>query len=143
MIEMLRLDLLSWLIAMPLLALCALTDIQTRKIPNRWLLATLPASLIGAIGAAGIHDGLIGSLVGGSIIFALMVGVGLFSRGGVGPGDIKMGAAVGLLVGWPGAAIAVVVTWIPFGLFGVSSKQRSLPMAPFLFVGAAAGLFIR
>ena len=77
-------------------AVCIVSDVRTRRIPN---VLTGPALLAGIALNAGIGgwSGLQGSLAGMAV--AMVVLIGPFALGGIGGGDVKMMAAVGALLG--------------------------------------------
>jgi leader peptidase (prepilin peptidase)/N-methyltransferase len=66
----------------------------------------------------------------------------LISRGGMGGGDIKLAAVIGLCLGWPGGLFAVILGCLLAGLAGlalvltkVKSRKDAIPFAPFLAAG--------
>ena len=66
----------------------------------------------------------------------------LLSRGGVGAGDVKLIAAIGLYYGLAGVLSILMVTLIFAAIFSIvmlatkKAKMKStLPMAPFIFIG--------
>jgi leader peptidase (prepilin peptidase) / N-methyltransferase len=123
------------------------TDLQRRVIPNRILLAgavfgvailgpTDPGSLPGrAMAAAG---------AGGSLLLGAVA-----DRDGMGMGDVKLAALMGLYLG---AAIvpALVVGFGAGALAGLAiiaregrpGRRRVLPFAPFLALGGIVGLWV-
>ncbi|MGH9673596.1 MAG: A24 family peptidase [Bryobacteraceae bacterium] len=76
--------------------LAAVWDVRFRKIPN-WL--TIPA-LLAAIALHLASGTLSPSLYG--LALALGLGLPLFALRGLGGGDVKLMAAAGAIVGWPG-----------------------------------------
>ncbi|HVN26369.1 MAG TPA: prepilin peptidase [Candidatus Paceibacterota bacterium] len=83
--------------------------------------------------------------LGATAFFALLVGI---TRGrGMGLGDVKLAAPLGLIFGWPDIGMLVVVAFVSGALVGVgliAARRRtmkgSIPFGPFL-VGAAAVTF--
>lgn len=66
----------------------------------------------------------------------------------MGEGDVKIAAALGLLVGWPAAVVFLIVAFVIGGIFGAAllllgqAKMKSaLPFAPFLIIGGLIALF--
>jgi leader peptidase (prepilin peptidase) / N-methyltransferase len=123
------------------------TDLQRRVIPNRILLAgavlgvailgpTDPGSLPGrAMAAAG---------AGGSLLLGAVA-----RRDGMGMGDVKLAALMGLYLG-PAVLPALVVGFGAGALAGLAiiaregrpGRRRALPFAPFLALGGIVGLWV-
>ena len=111
----------------------------------------LPAILIGLIATLGapatpnMIDALLGAALGGGF-FALQWGV---SRGRwVGGGDIRIGAFMGVILGWQLTVTALVVSYLLGSIVavGVALKQNKLhgvrmPLAPLLVVGTFISFF--
>lgn len=90
----------------------------------------------------------------GSILTALMIG-GFFmsliiiTRGkGMGGGDVKLGAFMGIMLGFPGALFALVLSFLIGAIFSVAlilagkkSFGQTIPFGPFLVVGSLIVLF--
>ena len=91
------------------LVAAAITDLRRGTVYN-WL--TYPAVLIGlALGAAAgaaagnAGDGFINHFLGMAFCFGVLLAT--YVLGGMGGGDVKLMAAVGAILGWPGALHAV------------------------------------
>lgn len=101
------------------------TDLKSYRIPNWLSLAgavtglALNAALAGwYLGSArGVAIGLAGSL-GGALLLLLVFGA-FGALGFVGMGDVKLMAAVGALLGWPLALVALAYSTICGGLLAV------------------------
>jgi leader peptidase (prepilin peptidase)/N-methyltransferase len=82
-------------------------------------------------------------LAGGLVALAIFLVLYLFSRGSMGDGDVRLAFLLGLIVGYPGAILAVVVS---IGLAGLVSagllitkratRKTPIPFGPFLVVAA-------
>lgn len=66
----------------------------------------------------------------------------------MGEGDIKIAASLGFLVGWPAAAVFIILAFVlggAFGAIGLLSKRVKLktavPFAPFLIIAGIIALF--
>ncbi len=88
-------------------------------------------------------NGLIGG-AGGFVLFFLIV---LISRGGMGFGDVKMAALIGLALGWQLGLVAILIGIIIGGLAAIvllilrlKGRKQAIPFGPFLSVGAIAAL---
>ena len=139
---------LDFLIAAALLAaLIAITAIDLRHqiIPD---VITLPGIVAGVVlnlatGRVGWLDSLIGIAVGGGIFLVII----LVSGGGMGGGDMKLGAMLGAFLGWKlgllalllgvlaGGAVAVVLL-----LLGRKGRKDAIPFGPYLALGGAIAL---
>ncbi len=86
----------------------------------------------------------LGIALGGGVFFAIIV----LSRGGMGAGDMKLGAMLGAFLGWKillfGLMVAVVLggAWaVVLMALGVRGRKDAIPFGPFLAAGGAAALF--
>lgn len=96
---------IAWWPTLAVLFVATLTDLRDRRIPN-WLVVPFLIAGLGvsvfANGAAGLGHSVLGLLVGG-------VATGVFYLlGGMGMGDVKLCAAVGVWVGPNQMALALV-----------------------------------
>lgn len=95
------------------------------------------------LSAIGLGDMLLGSLAGGGLLLVIAIA----SRGGMGGGDIKFAAALGMWLGWK---LTLVALFLAFMMGGVSSillmilqlKKRKdmIPFGPFIAIGAFISL---
>ncbi len=91
--------------------------------------------------------GVVSSLIGGAIGLAAMALPFIIYRRGMGMGDVKLGALVGLMSGYPLVFVALLLSVISGGLVGAillifKIKKRSdpIPFAPFLATSAMVTL---
>jgi len=87
------------------------------------------------------------SLAGGALGFVAYVLPLVLSRGGMGWGDVKLGALVGLMTGYPLVIVAVLLSWITGGLvaailliFKIKKRKDPIPSATFLATSAMVTL---
>lgn len=129
------------------LAVVTVTDLDRRVIPNRVLgvgalvcvaivtatdPATLPERALAAAGAGGF----------------LLVGA-LWDRPGMGMGDVKLAAVMGLYLG-ASVAVALLVGLVAGGALGVAmiarhglaARAQPLPFGPFLALGGVVALAV-
>ena len=101
-----------------ILVVAMTTDLQSRKIYN-WL--TFPAMIAGLLlsvalgGMAGLQSSVIGFFAG-SLIF--LIG---FMVNAMGAGDVKLMAAVGAWLGWPGTVAAVLYVTVVGGVVSIAA----------------------
>jgi leader peptidase (prepilin peptidase)/N-methyltransferase len=135
------------LVFVAVLAAITLTDLERRVIPNAILLAgaviglgivaaTDPASLPERAAAAAGAGGFL-------LLFAL-----LYPRG-MGMGDVKLAAVMGLFLGAsvvPALVVGVVLgALLGFGAMlrnGPAARKQAVPFGPFLAVGGVVGLLV-
>jgi len=142
------LDSPGWMVAIVVgygafLIAIAAYDARRRRVPN---VAIYPAIAV-ALGLAFVRpDGPWWSFVlAGVAAAALFVALGVASRGGMGMGDAKLAAFIGLMTGWPGVLVAVFVAFAVGAAAGLMliaagrlERREPLPFAPALAVGALA-----
>ncbi len=92
----------------------------------------------------GWRESLLGILVSGGVFFAIIV----TSRGGMGGGDMKLGAMLGAFLGWKVALMSLLIAVLAGGAVAVAllvlktrSRKDPVPFGPFLAAGGTAGLF--
>ncbi len=128
-----------------LVALTAI-DLEHQIIPD---VISLPGILAGALanlatGRVPWLESLIGIVVGGGVFLVII----LASGGGMGAGDMKLGAMLGAFLGWKVVLLAIFVAVVIGGVLavtliatGVRGRKDPIPFGPFLAAGGAAGLF--
>lgn len=130
-----------------LAALIAITaiDLSHQIIPD---VITLPGILAGVVaslatGRVPWQESLLGILVGGGIFLVII----LASRGGMGGGDMKLGAMLGAFLGWKLGLLALLLGVLTGGLvalclliLGRKGRKEAIPFGPFLALGGAVTL---
>jgi len=135
---------LSALTLVFLLVVITFIDLDHQLILNR---VTYPGIVIGflmsALSGRALSAGLAG-LGAAAVILAIVV----LSRGGMGGGDIKLAAVMGVFLGWPSIAVALFVAFLAGGLVGLvllalrlRGRKDAIPFGPALAAGAVAALF--
>ncbi|AHF09657.1 MULTISPECIES: A24 family peptidase [Dehalobacter] len=134
------LETLSFLIFGSILLLIAFIDFKTMLIPNWSVLLILVLGILFAFFNQDVSwlERLIGFFGAGLGLLLIYI----FSRGGIGGGDIKLMAAAGFFLGWKLTFWAMLVGSIIGGVFGViilvSGKgqlKTAIPYGPFLVIG--------
>jgi leader peptidase (prepilin peptidase)/N-methyltransferase len=146
---------LSWALpAFLLLAiaavLLAVIDLRHRLLPDRVVLPTLvlgAALLAVAALAEGAWAALLRAVLGAVALFAVFLVLAVISPSGLGMGDVKLAAVLGLFLGWLGwgavliGAVAgfVVQALLALVLLALGRVRRDsdLPFGPAMLVGAA------
>jgi leader peptidase (prepilin peptidase) / N-methyltransferase len=127
------------------LAAITLTDLERRIIPNRILLASALAGLaIAAIAdPTSLPERMIAALGAGGLLLL----TALAYPKGMGMGDVKLAALMGLYLG-RAVAPALLVGFLAGALVGVglllregaAARKRGVPFGPFLALGGVVGL---
>jgi leader peptidase (prepilin peptidase)/N-methyltransferase len=110
----------------------AITDFKKRIIPDWTWIAIV---LFGGISAflipyPALSQRIVGFLLPGFCLFFLAI-----KYGGVGGGDIKLMSAMGFCFGLYGLASILCFALPPAYLYAKVTRQRSVPLAVFLFIG--------
>ena len=142
----LTLDLIPALLLVTGLIVITGIDLDHQLIPD---VISLPGIAVGLVASAvtgrpGWLDSLIGILLGGGIFLLIIVA----SRGGMGGGDMKMGAMLGAFLGWQMALVAILVAILAGGVLAIAvlalrrkGRKDALPFGPFLAFGGLVSLF--
>lgn len=128
-----------------LLLLIFIIDLEQRLVLNEVL---VPAALLALL--AGLfrpEPGLWSALLGGAVGFGFFFTIAVASKGGLGAGDVKLAAVIGLMTGFPQVVIALVIGVSIGGLTALfllltraKGRKSYIPYAPFLVVGAVVAL---
>jgi leader peptidase (prepilin peptidase)/N-methyltransferase len=127
-----------------LVALTAI-DLERQIIPD---VISLPGILAGALanlatGRVPWLESLMGIIVGGGVFFVII----LASGGGMGAGDMKLGAMLGAFLGWKIVLLSILAAVVVGGIVAVAlmasgrrGRKDPIPFGPFLAAGGASGL---
>lgn len=135
----------GWLL-ISLLIIVLVSDLAEMIIPDKVLLWFLPIFIIFrvVIPLQPWWDSLLGAAAG----FLLLAAITLISRGGMGGGDVKLFALIGLFTGMKivllgfmlsaffGALIGVIAM-----MFGLVKRRQPIPFAPFITLGVLTAFF--
>lgn len=136
----LSLELIPASILVIVLVLAVMTDIRKKLILDR---ITLPSILVLLILRVFIgEESFWYYLVGGAVGFSLLLGIAYISKGGMGGGDVKLYAAIGIALG-PWLTLMSLVFASFLGAFigyslilaGRIKKKQPIPFAPFIWMG--------
>jgi len=124
-------------------------DLEHQILPN---VITLPGIVVGLmfsfVAPPGWPDALIGTLVGGGVLYAIAAAYYAVRREeGLGMGDVKMLAMIGAFLGWKAVLVTLVLSSFSGAAIGLAliAAQRggmklALPFGTFLAVGAVAAM---
>jgi len=152
-----------WLLVGAMLVLTSLIDLRLRIIPNELVVALMVAGVGLALAASssfspvggsflgpyaltfGVRDSLwLNRLTGAALGAAFFGALFLVTRGrGIGLGDLKLSAALGVVFGWPDNLLLVLLSFIigtlavaPPLVAGRVRMKGSIPFGPFLCAAA-------
>ena len=141
-------------VAVVCLSWAAVTDLKSRQIPNLLNLCFL-ATAMAATSLAALWGGdswtLARAALAGLVLFAGFWAVHALSPQGLGGGDVKLAAALGVVLGsvsWAAVWQGIVLACLLNGLAGLwlwlasRSAQGSLPFAPALGSGTLLALLL-
>lgn len=118
------------MIALTFAALVVATwcDWKKRIIPD-WL--TLP--LIGVAVLYQLFFGnVLNSLLSGIFVFAILLGLAVVLKGGIGGGDIKLFTFLATALGFPMIGTLMMLSFLFAVLYGKLTSQKEIPLAPFI-----------
>lgn len=131
----------------------ALIDLDVSRLPNTIVLPSVPV-FSALAGAAALLDGepwpLVRGLAGGAALALFYGALRLLWRGGMGMGDVKLAALLGVAMAWLGWGALVVGGFAAFllgGVFGVllmvagrAGRRSRIPFGPWMILGAWVGV---
>ncbi len=133
------------LVFVTMLTAITLTDLERRIIPNKILLvgALLGAAVAAAGDPGSLPERAIAATAAGGVLFA----AALAYPKGMGLGDVKLAATMGVFLG-RNVAPAILVALLAGALVGLAmiaregaaARKRAIPFGPFLALGGVVGL---
>jgi len=135
------------LLFVTVLTAVTLTDLERRIIPNKILIVA--AVLAAAIAAAGDPGSLPERAIAAAAAGGLLFAAALAYPRGMGLGDVKLAATMGLFLG-RNVGPAILVALLAGSLVGLAmiardgagARKRAIPFGPFLALGGVAGLLL-
>jgi leader peptidase (prepilin peptidase) / N-methyltransferase len=133
------------LVFLTMLVAITLTDLERRVIPNRILLAAaiVGVGIAAATDPASLPERAIAAVAAGGLFFLAALA---YPRG-MGLGDVKLAATMGLFLGRdvaPALLVALlaasVVGLAMIARHGPGARKRAIPFGPFLALGGVVGL---
>lgn len=128
-------------------------DARTHRLPNRIVLPTLAAllALVTLEALLTARTGpLIGALLGMLILGGFYAALRLVSRDGMGGGDVKLAAVIGLVLGrhgWQALAVGAASAFVLGALYALilmalrrADRSTRIAFGPWMIVGAVLGV---
>ncbi len=124
-------------------------DLDHRIIPDVITLPGIPVFLVMAPDVT-LKDSLIGLLIGGGSLWAVAFIYKLVTgKDGMGGGDIKLLAMMGVLIGWQGVLFTIFLSSATGAITGLlvilvqkGNLKLAVPFGPFLAIGAIVYIFV-
>lgn len=133
------------LVFVTMLSVITLTDLERRIIPNKVLIvgAVLCIAIAAPTDPGGLPERAIAAIAAGGVFFL----VALAYPAGMGLGDVKLAAAMGLFLGWA-VAPAILIGLLIGSLVGLAllvrhgakARKMAIPFGPFLALGGVVAL---
>jgi len=131
---------------MAILILVTVIDLEHRLVLNKVILPSILFAFVASFFTPNLTW--MQALVGGLTGFLFFYLVAILYPGGMGAGDVKLAAFVGLITGFPAVVVALVVTMFAGGIVSlfliltrIRSMRDAIPYGPFLVIGGAFALF--
>jgi leader peptidase (prepilin peptidase)/N-methyltransferase len=131
----------------------AAIDLDLRKLPDRIVLPSIVVGIVLlAVATIGAGDWwmLARGLIGGAVLFAFYFAIVMVYPKGMGFGDVKLAALLGLYLGWLGWGNLIVGAFAAFlfgGVFGIilmrlrkGDRKTAIPFGPWMLLGAWVGI---
>ena len=120
-------------------------DLEHGIIPNKIVYPAMAVALVISVLLSQTRTvpGIVEAAIGGGIGLGLFLLIVLVSKGGMGWGDVKLAALIGLVTGFPLVFVALLLAVILGGLvavilllFKLKKRKEGIPFAPYLSLGA-------
>ncbi len=133
----------------------SIVDLVEKRLPNAVLLpaaAIVAVALLLAAAASGDWGAALSALLGAAALFGVYFALAIISPSGIGMGDVKLAAVIGLGLGYLGWGTWVVGLFAGFLVGGVISLaalalrkatlRSTIPFGPSMLVGAFIAIFL-
>lgn len=154
-----NIDLIKFMILIPMLILTFIIDLRNRIIPNRLTLSIFEAGILitflyGITNVNMAKDMVLGMFAGvGMFLLITLIGWGIFGREAMGWGDIKFMGAIGLFYGVTSIVEITLLSFVIASVFSIAivmyrqlilkKKDDYVAFGPFLSVSAFACIFVK
>lgn len=131
------------LVLIAIVLVAAFVDLHDRIIPNELVLFGLGAGLLLLLLAPYPEKSWLQALGGAAAGFAFFFALAVLVPGGMGMGDVKLVAVMGLFMGFPWLVMGLLIAFLLGGLFSAAvlitkrvERKGHIPFGPFLAGGA-------
>jgi len=134
------------LLFIAILTTAAYVDLHERIIPNELVLFGLGAGLLLLLVAGYPEKSFLQALGGAAAGFGFMYLLAVLVPNGMGYGDVKLMAVIGLFLGWPWIGMGLPLAFLAGGVASAvvifmrlfKQQNRHIPFGPYLAIGAIA-----
>ena len=146
---------LLWIVLISVGVPLSIMDIISRRLPNvltsaLFVLSTIIISISGIVDHASSR--VISSFIDSLVLSISFLIVSFATRGGMGMGDVKLSAGIGLIAGFYGTQTLFLSTFLSFilgALVGVAllllrkgNLKTTLPFGPFMIIGQLVAMWV-
>ncbi|WCK53649.1 prepilin peptidase [Aneurinibacillus sp. Ricciae_BoGa-3] len=140
-------ELLMALLFASMLVIITVSDLAYRIIPDK---VVFPFFGVFLILRFFIHptESFISHLIGMVLAFGIFLLIAIISRGGMGGGDIKLFAVIGLYFGYPLLLLTILLSTLLGSIYGIllivtkgAGRKTEVPFGPFIALGSLCALF--
>jgi prepilin signal peptidase PulO-like enzyme (type II secretory pathway) len=131
------------LLFVAILSVSAFADLHERIIPNEVVLFGLAAGLLMMLAAPYPEKSWMQAMSGGAAGFGFLLLLAVLVPGGMGMGDVKLSAVLGLFLGLNYIGMAMIFSFLLGGLVSAVllvmravGRKQHIPFGPFLSLGA-------
>ncbi|MCJ7764158.1 MAG: prepilin peptidase, partial [Dehalococcoidales bacterium] len=120
-------------------------DLEHHILPNRLVYPGAAVAMILSVFLSRLEvvPGIASAAAGGGIGLGIFLLIVVLSRGGMGWGDVKMAALIGMVTGYPLIFVAILLAVVSGGLVAwililskAKSRKQGIPFGPFLSLAA-------
>ncbi|MDL4841674.1 prepilin peptidase [Aquibacillus rhizosphaerae] len=141
-----QLELITSLLLISLLVIIIVTDLSYMLIPNRILIFFVPFFII--LRVLSPLEPWWSPIAGALIGFVLLAIIIIVSNGGMGGGDMKLFAVLGMVLGYKGVLLAFFFSTLYGSIVGgllqgfkVVERKKPIPFGPFIVFGTITAFF--
>ncbi len=138
-----QLSTIVFLLTFSILIVVSVIDYRYMIIPDSMVVSIFVLGVANTLLTGAYIDHIIGLFAVSSILFLIAV----ITKGKMGGGDIKLMAAAGLLLGWKGILMALMLGSVVGSVIGLTlmamkkiEKKQMIPFGPFLCLGIAVAM---
>jgi leader peptidase (prepilin peptidase) / N-methyltransferase len=146
-------DLIAYLPLLWVLVVLSFIDLEHKLLPNRIVIPSLVTGVVLLGISAALEPGIHAwgrALAGGAISFIIFLALAIISPRGMGMGDVKLSAVLGLALayqGWGRLFLGFLLAFVTGAVVGLAmiatrraGRKSEIPFGPYLALGAAVAL---